>query len=91
MDAVYYDRFCFSLCEAHIARGVASVWDRKTNYQTTPAWNGHCERGEDFTLAHDPRLIKNEDQIEELRKTIPNWIIHLQRPAAAVIVPRFAA
>jgi CoA-transferase family III len=40
-------------------------------------------------LAHDPRLIKNEDQIEELRKTIPNWIIHLQRAAAPVIVPRF--
>ena len=40
-------------------------------------------------MAHDPRLIKNEDQIEELRKTIPNWIIHLQRVAAPVIVPRF--
>lgn len=44
---------------------------------------------EGLTLAHDPRLTKNEDQIEELRKTIPNWIIHLQRAAAPAIVPRF--
>jgi crotonobetainyl-CoA:carnitine CoA-transferase CaiB-like acyl-CoA transferase len=34
-------------------------------------------------------LIKNEDQIEELRKTVPDWIVRLQRPAAPTIVPRF--
>jgi crotonobetainyl-CoA:carnitine CoA-transferase CaiB-like acyl-CoA transferase len=40
-------------------------------------------------MAHDPRLIRNEDQIEELRRTLPRWIVDLQRPAAPAIVPRF--
>ena len=25
-------------------------------------------------MAHDPRIVKDEDQIEELRKTVPDWI-----------------
>ena len=40
-------------------------------------------------MAHDPRLLKNEAQIEELRKTLPDWIVKLERPAAPAIVPRF--
>ena len=40
-------------------------------------------------MAHDPRLIKNEDQIEVLRETLPNGLVNLQRPAAPAIVPRF--
>jgi crotonobetainyl-CoA:carnitine CoA-transferase CaiB-like acyl-CoA transferase len=40
-------------------------------------------------MAHDPRLVKNEDQIEELRKTLPEWIKQLPRPAAPAMVPAF--
>jgi crotonobetainyl-CoA:carnitine CoA-transferase CaiB-like acyl-CoA transferase len=40
-------------------------------------------------MAHDPRLVKNEDQIEELRKTVPDWIKRLQRPATPAVVPGF--
>jgi hypothetical protein len=34
-------------------------------------------------------LIKNEEQIEELRKTLPNWIFQLERPAAPALIPNF--
>ena len=40
-------------------------------------------------MAHDPRLVKNEDQIGELRKTVPEWIKRLQRPATPAVVPAF--
>ena len=40
-------------------------------------------------MAHDARLIKNEDRIEELRETIPNWIKRLERPPTPCIVPAF--
>src|SRR6266852_6097001 len=40
-------------------------------------------------MPHDPRLIKFTDEIEELRKTIPDWIKRLQRPATPSIVPAF--
>src|SRR5215471_2368601 len=40
-------------------------------------------------MAHDARLIKNEDRIEELRETIPDWINRLERPATPCIVPAF--
>jgi hypothetical protein len=40
-------------------------------------------------MAHDPRLVKNEDHIEELRKTVPDWIKRLQRPATPAVVPAF--
>ena len=36
-------------------------------------------RGE--VMAHDRRLVKDDDAIEELRKTIPDWIMRLERPA----------
>ena len=40
-------------------------------------------------MAHDPRLIKSEDKIEELRETVPDWIKNLERPATPCIVPAF--
>lgn len=40
-------------------------------------------------MAHDPRLVKNEDQIEQLRKTVPEWVKRLQRPATPALVPAF--
>ena len=40
-------------------------------------------------MEHDPRLIKNEDQIAELRKTVPEWIKRLPRPATPMVVPAF--
>jgi crotonobetainyl-CoA:carnitine CoA-transferase CaiB-like acyl-CoA transferase len=40
-------------------------------------------------MSHDPRLIKCEDDIEKLRKTIPDWIKRLERPATPCIVPAF--
>jgi crotonobetainyl-CoA:carnitine CoA-transferase CaiB-like acyl-CoA transferase len=40
-------------------------------------------------MAHDPRLVKNGDQIEELRMTLPEWIKQLPRPATPAVVPAF--
>ena len=40
-------------------------------------------------MAHDPRLLKHEDRIEELRKTLPKWITQLRRPATPAITPKF--
>lgn len=40
-------------------------------------------------MGHDPRLVKNEDQIEELRKTVPDWIKRLERPSTPAIAPGF--
>ncbi|MFI4949174.1 MAG: CaiB/BaiF CoA transferase family protein [Alphaproteobacteria bacterium] len=40
-------------------------------------------------MAHDPRLIESEDKIEELKKTIPDWIKRLDRPATPCVVPAF--
>src|SRR5438067_4861853 len=40
-------------------------------------------------MAHDPRLIASEDKIEELKKTIPDWIKRLERPATPCVVPAF--
>ena len=40
-------------------------------------------------MAHDPRIVRNEDQIEELRKTVPDWIRNLQRPATPAVAPGF--
>src|SRR5271168_5632267 len=39
-------------------------------------------------MAHDLRLVK-DDAIEKLRKTIPDWIMRLERPATPCVVPRF--
>jgi crotonobetainyl-CoA:carnitine CoA-transferase CaiB-like acyl-CoA transferase len=40
-------------------------------------------------MAHDQRLLKNEDQIEELRKKLPAWIMRLKRPPTPAVVPKF--
>ena len=40
-------------------------------------------------MAHDPRLVKDDDAIEKLRKTIPDWIMRLERPATPSVIPRF--
>jgi crotonobetainyl-CoA:carnitine CoA-transferase CaiB-like acyl-CoA transferase len=40
-------------------------------------------------MGHDRRILKNEDQIEELRRTVPEWIVRLQRPATPSIIPKF--
>jgi crotonobetainyl-CoA:carnitine CoA-transferase CaiB-like acyl-CoA transferase len=47
------------------------------------------DRREGLRMAHDPRLVKNEDQIEELRKTVPEWIKRLARPPTPAVVPAF--
>ena len=31
-------------------------------------------------MTHDPRLIKHEDTIEDLKPAIPDWIKNLKRP-----------
>ena len=40
-------------------------------------------------MAHDPRLVKSEDAIEALKRSIPDWIRCLERPATPCIVPAF--
>src|SRR5438874_11041748 len=40
-------------------------------------------------MSHDPRLVKDEDKIEQLGSTIPDWIKHLDRPATPCLVPAF--
>ena len=40
-------------------------------------------------MAHDPRIVRNESKIAELRETIPDWIRRLERPVAPSIAPQF--
>src|SRR5271155_1561135 len=40
-------------------------------------------------MPHDPRLVPNEDRIEELKKTIPEWIKTLERPKTPSVIPAF--
>jgi crotonobetainyl-CoA:carnitine CoA-transferase CaiB-like acyl-CoA transferase len=40
-------------------------------------------------MAHDSRLLKDEDQIAKLRKNLPDWITQLQRPATPAVAPAF--
>src|SRR5437016_11586905 len=40
-------------------------------------------------MAHDPRLIKSEDRIVELKEIIPDWIMRLERPPTPCVVPAF--
>jgi crotonobetainyl-CoA:carnitine CoA-transferase CaiB-like acyl-CoA transferase len=40
-------------------------------------------------MPHDPRLIKHEERINDLRPTIPDWIKNLERPATPCLVPAF--
>jgi crotonobetainyl-CoA:carnitine CoA-transferase CaiB-like acyl-CoA transferase len=42
-----------------------------------------------MNMPHDPRLIPDESKIEELRKTVPDWVKRLERPATPCIVPAF--
>jgi crotonobetainyl-CoA:carnitine CoA-transferase CaiB-like acyl-CoA transferase len=40
-------------------------------------------------MAHDKRIVPNEEKIEELSKTIPAWIKELKRPPTPAVIPRF--
>jgi len=40
-------------------------------------------------MAHDHRLLQNEEQIEQLRKTIPDWVKNLERPETPAVIPKF--
>jgi crotonobetainyl-CoA:carnitine CoA-transferase CaiB-like acyl-CoA transferase len=40
-------------------------------------------------MAHDQRILKREDQIEELGKKVPDWIMRLQRPVTPAVIPKF--
>ena len=40
-------------------------------------------------MAHDKRILKNEEKIEELKKTIPEWIKNLERPPTPILAPKF--
>ncbi len=40
-------------------------------------------------MAHDQRILKHEDQIEELRKKVPDWVMRLKRPPTPAVMPRF--
>jgi crotonobetainyl-CoA:carnitine CoA-transferase CaiB-like acyl-CoA transferase len=40
-------------------------------------------------MAHDRKIVKNEDKIEDLRRTIPDWIKRLERPPTPSVTPCF--
>ena len=40
-------------------------------------------------MEHDPRILKHEQQIEELRNKLPDWIKRLQRPPTPALIPKF--
>ena len=40
-------------------------------------------------MQHDPKILKNEAQIAELRLEIPAWITQLERPATPALMPKF--
>ena len=40
-------------------------------------------------MPHDPRLVADESKIEELRRTIPDWIKRLERPKTPCVTPAF--
>src|SRR5947207_2208933 len=40
-------------------------------------------------MVHDKRLVKNEEQIEEFERQIPDWIRALERPATPAVMPNF--
>src|ERR1700752_1650119 len=40
-------------------------------------------------MSHDPRLIKDESKIEQLRRSLPAWIKHLARPRTPCIATAF--
>src|SRR5258706_13388257 len=40
-------------------------------------------------MPHDPRLVKGEDKIADLKPAIPDWIKNLERPVTPCVVPAF--
>jgi crotonobetainyl-CoA:carnitine CoA-transferase CaiB-like acyl-CoA transferase len=40
-------------------------------------------------MAHDSRLLRHEDQIEELKTKVPEWVKSLKRPVTPALVPKF--
>jgi crotonobetainyl-CoA:carnitine CoA-transferase CaiB-like acyl-CoA transferase len=40
-------------------------------------------------MEHDKRILKNEEEIEKLRATIPEWIKNLKRPETPSLIPKF--
>src|SRR5437667_7909460 len=40
-------------------------------------------------MVHDKRLLKNEDQLEEFGRQIPEWVRALERPATPSVMPKF--
>ena len=40
-------------------------------------------------MQHDPKIVKNEGEIDKLRLEIPDWIKKLERPAAPSLMPNF--
>jgi crotonobetainyl-CoA:carnitine CoA-transferase CaiB-like acyl-CoA transferase len=40
-------------------------------------------------MAHDKRLVKFEEQIAELKETVPEWIKNLKRPETPMLIPKF--
>jgi crotonobetainyl-CoA:carnitine CoA-transferase CaiB-like acyl-CoA transferase len=40
-------------------------------------------------MQHDPRLLKDEDRIAELRNHLPDWIKRLERPGTPALIPKF--
>src|SRR6201981_2391543 len=40
-------------------------------------------------MAHDPRLVRQEEAIDDLKPSIPDWIKNLERPATPCVIPAF--
>jgi crotonobetainyl-CoA:carnitine CoA-transferase CaiB-like acyl-CoA transferase len=40
-------------------------------------------------MAHDRRILQQEERIEELRKQVPDWVMRLERPATPALIPKF--
>jgi len=40
-------------------------------------------------MAHDSRLVRHEEAIDDRKPSIPDWIKNLQRPATPCVVPAF--
>jgi hypothetical protein len=41
-----------------------------------------------MSMPHDPRILKHEDRIEEIRNNLPDWITRLQRPLTPSLIPK---
>jgi len=40
-------------------------------------------------MGHDPKLVKDEDRIEQIRRDLPDWIKRLERPPTPTLIPKF--